>query len=57
MSARARRMAELKNDGKSVAEIAQIYGVSTRTVQRALAKLKIKNQKSRVNLVASAENM
>jgi len=33
---RARRMAELKSRGKSVKEIASIFGVSIRTVQRAL---------------------
>jgi len=36
MLARARRMAELKRDGKSVKEIAELFGVSKRTVQRAL---------------------
>ena len=33
---RARRMAELRSEGKSVKEIASIFGVSSRTVQRAL---------------------
>jgi IS30 family transposase len=33
---RARRMEELKSQGKSVREIASIFGVSIRTVQRAL---------------------
>jgi DNA-binding NarL/FixJ family response regulator len=43
MSARRRRMAELRRRGKSVKEIADLFGVSQRTVQRAL-----KNQKSKV---------
>ena len=33
---RAERMLELKKEGKSTAEIARIFEVSTRTVQRAL---------------------
>jgi hypothetical protein len=36
MAARKKRMEELKQAGKSVKEIAGIFGVSTRTVQRAL---------------------
>ena len=36
-SVRARRMAELRRNGKSVKEIAEILGVSKRTVQRAVA--------------------
>ena len=36
---RAERMLELKNEGKSTAEIARIFEVSTRTVQRALKLL------------------
>ena len=36
-SARARRMTALWSDGKSVKEIAEIFKVSRRTVQRALA--------------------
>jgi DNA-binding CsgD family transcriptional regulator len=36
MSARKKRMEELKQAGKTVKEIAGIFGVSTRTVQRAL---------------------
>jgi len=36
MLARARRVVELKRDGKSVKEIAELFGVSKRTVQRAL---------------------
>ena len=35
--ARIRRIDNLKNSGRSVVEIARIIGVSTRTVQRALA--------------------
>ena len=37
MLARARRMAELRRDGKSIKEIAELFGVTKRTVQRALA--------------------
>jgi hypothetical protein len=33
---RAERMVELKGEGKSLGEIARIFEVSTRTVQRAL---------------------
>ncbi len=33
---RARRMAELRDAGKSVVEIARLCGVSRRTVERAL---------------------
>ena len=36
MSARTRRMKELRQDGNSVAEIACLLDVSKRTVQRAL---------------------
>ena len=47
MAARKRRMEELRRRGKSVKEIAELFGVSRRTVQRALKnkKLKIKDQK------------
>ena len=47
MAARKRRMAELRRRGKSVKEIAELFGVSRRTVQRALKnqKPKVKNQK------------
>ncbi len=37
MLARARRMAELRRDGKSIKQIAVLFEVSKRTVQRALA--------------------
>ena len=37
MSGRARRMAELRRDGKSIKEIAVLFEVSKRTVQRGLA--------------------
>ena len=40
MSARARRMAELRRDGKSTREIAELFGLCSRTVQRALASQK-----------------
>jgi hypothetical protein len=45
--ARAERMAALKGEGRSVTAIAEMFGVSTRTVQRALAmgKSKVKSQK------------
>jgi len=33
---RAGKMADLRNEGKSVEEIAGMFGVSVRTVQRAL---------------------
>lgn len=36
MAARKRRMVELRQRGKSVKEIAELFGVSRRTVQRAL---------------------
>ena len=37
---RAERMLELNQEGKSITEIARIFEVSTRTVQRALKLLK-----------------
>jgi len=45
MAGRGRRMAELRKRGKSVKEIADLFGVSQRTVQRALKKSKVKAQK------------
>jgi DNA-binding CsgD family transcriptional regulator len=47
MASRKRRMEELRRLGKSVREIAELFGVSTRTVQRALKdeKPKAKSQK------------
>jgi DNA-binding CsgD family transcriptional regulator len=44
---RNRRMVELRKSGKSVEEIADLFGVSRRTVQRALKnqKPKAKSQK------------
>ena len=45
MSARARRMVELSAAGKSTRDIARLFGVSTRTVQRSLAKAKNQNDK------------
>ena len=36
MAARKRRMVDLRRDGRSIKEIAQLFGVSRRTVQRAL---------------------
>ena len=44
MAARKRRMAELRRMGKSVKEIAGLFGVSKRTVQRALENKKPKRQ-------------
>jgi len=46
MAARKKRMAELRQMGKSVKELAGLFGVSNRTIQRALKnkKPKIKNQ-------------
>jgi hypothetical protein len=38
MTARKGRMAEMRRRGKSVKEIAVIFGVSKRTVQRALRR-------------------
>jgi AraC-like DNA-binding protein len=40
MAARKRRIVELRRRGKSVKEIAQLFGVSRRTVQRALGNTK-----------------
>jgi len=40
LSTRARRLAELKRSGKSVKDIAALFGISVRTVQRALARQK-----------------
>jgi DNA-binding NarL/FixJ family response regulator len=42
MAARKRRMAELRRSGKSVKEIAELFGVSRRTVQRALENQRLK---------------
>ena len=46
LAARKKRMKELRQMGKSVKEIAALFGVSKRTVQRALEnkRPKIKNQ-------------
>jgi len=40
MRARAGRMVELQRQGKSAVEIASLFGVSKRTVQRAIARAK-----------------
>ena len=47
---RAQRMLELKREGKNVKEIARIFGVSKRTVQRWLKAVEAasQNQKSKV---------
>jgi hypothetical protein len=46
-AARARLMAELRRNGKSVEEIAGIFGVSRRTVQRALGSKKSRGKRKR----------
>lgn len=43
MLARSTRIAELKDQGKSISEIARYFQVSPRTVQRALAKVRETN--------------
>jgi DNA-binding CsgD family transcriptional regulator len=48
IAARNRRMAELRKRGKSLNEIAELFSVSRRTVERALKqnkKSKVKKQK------------
>jgi len=52
MKVRNRRMAELRNGGSSVQEIAELFGVSQRTVQRAVKsqKLKVKKQNDRAKV-------
>ena len=47
MSARNRRMAEFRRRGKSVKEIADLFGVSQRTVQRALSPRKSRGGRKR----------
>lgn len=41
---RAERMMELKQEGKGIKEIARIFEVSTRTVQRALKTMAVSSQ-------------
>jgi transposase-like protein len=52
LAARNRRMVELRQSGKSVRDIAGLFGVSQRTVERALenqkSKRKRQNDKSKV---------
>jgi methylphosphotriester-DNA--protein-cysteine methyltransferase len=48
MAARKRRMAELRRRGKSVKEIAELFGVSRRTVQRAFKKSEIKDKRPKI---------
>src|SRR4030065_143548 len=52
MSARNGRMVELRKRDKSVKEIAGLFGLSQRTVQRALKsqKLKVKKQNDRAKI-------
>ena len=52
VKARNSRMSELRSAGRSVKEIAELFGVSQRTVQRALKsqKLKVKRQKYRAKV-------
>jgi hypothetical protein len=45
MAARKGRMAELRRNGKNVKEIAELFSVSRRTVQRALENKKPKVKK------------
>jgi DNA-binding transcriptional ArsR family regulator len=51
---RAERMLELKREGKSIEEIARIFDVSPRTVQRWLKA--ITNEKSTVKVCGSMTN-
>jgi DNA-binding NarL/FixJ family response regulator len=44
MLSRSHRMAELRQEGKSIPEIARCFQVSPRTVQRALARVKEVNE-------------
>jgi DNA-binding CsgD family transcriptional regulator len=44
LAARNQRMVELRSSGKSVKEIADLFGVSQRTVQRALENKKSKGK-------------
>jgi predicted Rossmann fold nucleotide-binding protein DprA/Smf involved in DNA uptake len=48
MLARSNRMAELRDQGKSICEIARCFQVSPRTVQRALAKVRETNDMKQV---------
>jgi excisionase family DNA binding protein len=41
-------MAELRRRGKSVKEIAELFGVSRRTVQRAFKKSEIKDKRPKI---------
>jgi DNA-binding CsgD family transcriptional regulator len=45
MAARKKRMEELRRLGRSVKDIAELFGVSRRTVQRALENKKPKTKK------------
>ena len=44
--ARSRHMAALREEGKTVRQVAELCGVSVRTVQRALTT--VKNQRSKI---------
>ncbi len=52
LAARNKRMVELRRSGKSVRGIAELFGVSRRTVQRALKnkKPKVKKQKDKAKV-------
>jgi DNA-binding CsgD family transcriptional regulator len=52
LAVRNRRMAELRRSGKSVKYIAGLFGVSRRTVERAL-----KNQNAKVKMTETLENV
>jgi transposase-like protein len=45
--ARARRMGALRGEGKTVRQIAEVYGVSVRTVQRALERVRREGEGTR----------
>ena len=51
MAERNRRMAELRKSGRSVGEIADLFGVSKRTVERALRGDKKSPKRSKRTLI------
>jgi len=53
---RARRIAQLRRSGKSVKEIADIFGVSQRTVQRALRNQKSKRKRQNDKSMGKCKN-
>ena len=46
MSARARQMARLKASGRNTGDIARLFGVTVRTVQRSLASVRDNGERS-----------